>query len=162
MAGRDQLQRMKRIGVVPSFFVNHVYYWGDRHAELFLGAERAQRIDPLATALKAGLRFTLHSDLPITPVDPLFSMHCAVNRRTSAGVVLGLDECIRPLEALKAYTTWAARCSFDEADKGYIANGKLADFAVVSGDPLLVELDAIKDIRVLQTVIGGTTVYRHQ
>jgi predicted amidohydrolase YtcJ len=162
MAGRDQLQRMKRIGVVPSFFVNHVYYWGDRHAELFLGAERAQRIDPLDTAVKAGLPFTLHSDLPITPVDPLFSMHCAVNRQTRAGVVLGPDERIRPLEALKAYTTWAARCSFDEADKGRIAKGKLADFAVISSNPLLGEPDAIKDIRVLQTVIGGTTVYRHR
>ena len=161
MANRDQLQRMRRVGVVPSFFVNHVYYWGDRHAELFLGVERAQRIDPLATAVKTGLPFTLHSDLPITPVDPLLSMHCAVNRQTRDGVVLGPDERIRPLEALKAYTTWAARCSFDEADKGCIAKGKLADFAVLSGNPLACEPEAINKIKVLQTVIGGKTVYRH-
>lgn len=161
MAHRDQLSRMKQIGVIPSFFVNHVYYWGDRHADLFLGDERAQRINPLASAVEAGLEFTLHSDLPITPVDPLFSMHCAVNRQTRAGVVLGADERIQPLDALKAYTTWAARCSFEETDKGSIREGKLADFAVLSHNPINAKHSGIKDIQVLQTVIGGTTVYCH-
>jgi predicted amidohydrolase YtcJ len=161
MANRNQLQRMKQIGAMPSFFVNHVYYWGDRHADLFLGNSRAKLIDPLATAVKTGLPFTLHSDLPITPVDPLFSMHCAVNRQTRAGVVLGADERIQPLEALKAYTIWAARCSFEEAEKGSIKEGKLADFAVLSGNPLLTQPDTINNIQVLQTVIGGTTVYSH-
>jgi len=78
LAIQDHIRRMKRLGVVPSYFVNHEYYWGDRHAAMFLGPERARQIDPLALSLKEGLIFTLHSDLPVTPVDPLFSIHCAV------------------------------------------------------------------------------------
>jgi predicted amidohydrolase YtcJ len=159
LASGDQISRMKRLGVIPSFFVNHVYYWGDRHATLFLGSERAARIDPLATAVKEGLVFTLHSDLPVTPVDPLFSMHCAVNRRTREGVVLGPQERISPLDALRAYTVHGAYCSFEENAKGSIEVGKAADFVVLSENPLTVPPERIQDIRVLRTVLGGRTVY---
>ncbi len=158
LASQDHIRRMKRIGVIPSFFVNHVYYWGDRHASIFLGPERARQIDPLATSLKEGLMFTLHSDLPVTPVNPIFSIHCAVNRLTREGAVLGSGERISPLEALKAYTIHAAHCSFEENNKGSIEKGKLADFAVLSENPLEIEPDKIKDIRALRTIIGGKTV----
>ena len=159
LASRDQIRRMKRLGVIPSFFVNHVYYWGDRHVALFLGPERAARIDPLGTAVQEELIFTLHSDLPVTPVDPLFSMHCAVNRLTRNGRVLGPEERIHPLEALKAYSVYAAACSFEEDLKGSIEKGKLADFVVLSESPMRVRPESIKDIRVLKTVVGGRTVY---
>jgi predicted amidohydrolase YtcJ len=159
LASQDQIRRMKRLGVIPSFFVNHVYYWGDRHAALFLGPERAARIDPLATAVKEGLIFTLHSDLPVTPVDPLFSMYCAVNRRTREGVVLGPEERIAPVEALRAYTVHGAYCSFEENAKGSIEVGKAADFVVLSANPLAVPPERIKDIMVLRTVLGGRTVH---
>jgi predicted amidohydrolase YtcJ len=155
----DHIVRMKRLGVVPSYFVNHVYYWGDRHVSLFLGPERAARISPLASSLKEGLIFTLHSDLPVTPVDPIFSIHTAVNRITREGKVLGPDERISPLEALKTYSTHAAYCSFEENIKGSIEVGKLADFAVLSDNPLTVDTDKIKDIQALQTVVGGQSVY---
>jgi predicted amidohydrolase YtcJ len=150
---------MKHLGVVPSYFVNHVYYWGDRHVSLFLGPERAARISPLASSLKEGLIFTLHSDLPVTPVDPIFSIHTAVNRITREGKVLGSEERISPLEALKTYTTHAAYCSFEEDIKGSIEVGKLADFAVLSDNPLTVDPEKIKDIQALQTVVGGQSVY---
>ena len=159
LASKDHIRRMNRIGIIPAFFVNHVYYWGDRHASIFLGPERARQIDPLATSLKEGLMFTLHSDLPVTPVDPLFSIHCAVNRLTKEGAVLGPEERISPLEALKGYTIHATHCSFEENNKGSIEKGKLADFAVLSGNPLKIEPERIKDIRVLRTIIGGKTVY---
>lgn len=159
MASRDQIRRMKNLGVIPNYFVNHVYYWGDRHASIFLGPERARRIDPLKSTLDQSWKFVLHSDLPVTPVDPLFSIHTAVNRITREGKVLGEEERISPLDALKAYTTNAAFCSFEEDIKGSIEAGKLADFAVLSGDPLKVDPEAIKDIRVLQTVVGGKPVY---
>ncbi len=158
-ATQDHIVRMKRLGVVPSYFVNHVYYWGDRHASLFLGPERAARISPLASSLKEGLIFTLHSDLPVTPVDPLFSIHTAVNRITREGKVLGAEECISPLEALKTYTTHAAYCSFEEDIKGSIEPGKLADFTVLSDNPLTILPEKIKDIKVLQTVVGGKILY---
>lgn len=159
LATQDHIKRMKQLGVVPSYFVNHVYYWGDRHAAMFLGPERAWRIDPLARSLKEGLAFTLHSDLPVTPVDPLFSIYCAVNRITRQGEVLGPEERISPLAALKAYTTYAAYCSFEEDRKGSIEAGKLADFAILSDNPLTVSPEAIKDIQVDATVVGGQVVF---
>jgi predicted amidohydrolase YtcJ len=160
LACRDQIRRMKELGVIPSYFVNHVYYWGDRHVSLFLGPERAARIDPLSTSVEAGLIFTLHSDLPVTPVEPLFSMGCAVNRQTRAGLVLGPDQRISPVEALKAYTVHGAYSTFEEHCKGSIQVGKLADFAVLSENPLRVPPERIKEIKVLRTVIGGRTVYK--
>lgn len=161
MPSKDQIVRMGRLGVIPNFFVNHVYYWGDRHVRLFLGPERADRIDPLGDAVRCGLKFALHSDLPVTPVDPIFSIHCAVNRMTREGRELGSNQKISPLEALKAYTTNAALCSFEEQHKGTIQPGKMADFAVLSDDPLAVPPAMIKDIRVLQTHIGGRIVYKN-
>ena len=157
-ASDDHIRRMKKIGVVPSYFVNHVYYWGDRHVSIFLGPERARRIDPLNSSLKEGLLFTLHSDLPVTPVDPLFSIHTAVNRITRNGEVLGPEERISPLEALKTYTTHAAYCSFEEDVKGSIEVGKWADFTILSDNPLTVAPETIKDIRVEGTVVGGNVV----
>jgi predicted amidohydrolase YtcJ len=159
LASDDHIRRMKKLGVIPSYFVNHVYYWGDRHASLFLGPERAQRIDPLGSSMKEGLMFSLHSDLPVTPVDPIFSIHNAVNRTTRSGKLLGPAERISVFEALKTYTINAAYCSFEESIKGSIEEGKLADFAVLSENPLTVESGAIKDIRVEATTVGGRLVY---
>jgi predicted amidohydrolase YtcJ len=159
LATSEQILRMKKLGVIPNFFVNHVYYWGDRHESLFLGPDRAKRIDPLNTAREHGVTFCLHSDLPVTPVNPLFSIHCAVNRVTRNGKVLGSRERIPPDVALKAYTTNAAFCSFEEHRKGSIAPGKLADFAVLSDNPLSAPSDSIKDIQVLMTYLGGKLVY---
>ena len=99
---------MLRLGVATSLFVNHVYYWGDRHRDRFLGLERAHRIDPIRSAANAGLRWALHSDCPVTPVNPLFTMGVAVNRRTSSGAVLGPDERVDAATALAGYTTCAA------------------------------------------------------
>ncbi len=154
-----QLDRIKHLSILPNFFVNHVYYWGDRHESIFLGPERARRIDPLHSALQRGLKFCLHSDLPVTPVDPLFSIHTAVNRLTRQGRVLGPEERIPVLAAIKAYTVDAAYASFEEDQKGTIEPGKLADFVVLSDNPLEVPPPAIKDIRVLKTVVGGMTVF---
>ncbi len=159
MATDDHIRRMKALGVIPNYFVNHVYYWGDRHLSLFLGPERARRIDPLGSSLKAGLKFCLHSDLPVTPVDPMASIHNAVNRITREGELLGPEERISPLEAIKAYTVNAAYCSFEEGIKGSIETGKLADFAVLSDNPLTVEPGAIKGIHVLATAVDGKLVF---
>lgn len=162
LARESHIRRMKEAHIIPSYFVNHVYYWGDRHVSLFLGPERAKGIDPLASTVAVGLPFTLHSDLPVTPVDPLFSIHCAVNRLTKDGRVLGPDQRIPPLEAVKAYTSHAAACSFEEDLKGSIESGKLADFVVLSGSPMRVPPESIKDIQVLKTVVGGRTVFARE
>ena len=162
LASRDHIARMKKLGVIPSYFINHVYYWGDRHRSIFLGPWRAKMLNPLQTTFEAGLPFTLHSDLPVTPVAPLFAMHCAVNRKTKGGDVLGASERISPLAAIRAYTSDAAFCSFEENMKGTISPGKLADFVILSKNPLRVDPGSIKRIRVVETVVGGKTVFANR
>lgn len=159
LASDDQIKRMKKLGIIPNYFANHVYYWGDRHQSLFLGDKRARRINPLNTTLKNNVRFCLHSDLPVTPVDPIFSIHTAVNRITNERHVLGPEERIPIINALKAYTIDAAYSSFEEDEKGSIEPGKLADFIVMSDNPLEVPPENIKNIQVLQTFLGGEMVF---
>ncbi|WP_042143765.1 amidohydrolase [Paucisalibacillus sp. EB02] len=154
------IKRMARLNVAGSFFINHVYYWGDRHEKLFLGPERASRISPLADAIKNNLLFTLHSDCPVTPISPLFSIWAAVNRKTSSGKVLGPEQRIDVINALKSMTIFGARLNFDEANTGSIEIGKLADFAVLEADPTIESnIEGIKDIKIRATFINGTPVY---
>jgi hypothetical protein len=157
----DQLDKMKELGVIPSFFVVHTYYWGDRHTEIFLGPERAARISPAKSAFQRGLPFTLHTDTPVTPIDPLFLAWSAVNRLSSSGRVIGAEQRISALQALRAITINSARQAFEEPTRGSIEPGKFADFAVLSGDPFA-SPNALKDIKVLETIVGGTSIYRSE
>lgn len=158
----DQLDKMKELGVTPSFFVGHVYYWGDRHAGIFLGPERAARISPLASAVKRQLKFTVHDDTPVTPVNPLQLVWVAVNRTTTGGTVLGPEQRITPEQALRAVTSDAAWQNFEESIKGTLEPGKLADFVVLEQNPLTVDPATIRDIPILETVVGGRSVYRKE
>ena len=155
----DQIRRMAQLGVAASVFVNHVYYWGDRHRDRFLGPVRGSRISPLASITAYGLQFALHCDSPVTPVDPLFTIHTAVNRRTRGGQVLGPEQRIDAATAVAGYTTSAARLGGEGDVKGAIAPGLLADFVVLDADPLSCAPMAIKDIAVLATVVGGRVVF---
>lgn len=155
----DQLDRMARLGVAASFFNLHVYYWGDRHHDRFLGPERGSRISPLRAAQERGIRFGCHSDWWVTPVDPLFNVHVAVNRRTRGGRVLGGDFAIDAETALRSMTVDGAYLAFEENRKGTITAGKLGDIVVLSENPLAVPGDRIDEIEVDLTVIGGDVVY---
>ncbi len=159
MARPDQLDAMRRLHVIPSFFVLHTYYWGDRHRDVFLGPERAARISPTKSAQARGLRFTLHADTPVTPMEPLRMLWAAVNRRTTSGAELGPEERISPEQALRAITLDAAYQYSREHEIGSLAAGKLADLVILSEDPLRVAPERIAEIRVLRTVVGGETVY---
>ncbi len=156
----DQLDLMAKLGITPSFFVSHTFYWGDRHKNIFLGPERAARISPLKSALKRGIRFSIHSDCPVTPVSPLFCVSAAVNRVTSGGEVLGPEFRLTPEEALRAVTRDAAWQNFDERIKGSIEAGKLADFTLLNENPLEVAAERIKNIRVDEVIIGGESEYK--
>jgi hypothetical protein len=160
MAREDQLDRMAELGMSPSFFASHTYYWGDRHKAIFMGPERAKRISPLKSALKRGIKFTIHSDCPVTPVSPLFCVFAAVNRITRNGEVLGPEYRLTPEEALRAVTIDAAWQTFDEKIKGSIEVGKLADFTLLAENPLTVPPERIKDIKVEEVIIGGKSVYQ--
>jgi predicted amidohydrolase YtcJ len=159
MVSEAQLDRMQRLGVLASFFVTHTYYWGDRHERRFIGPERARRISPLASAARRGIRFALHSDCPVTPVNPLMSLWSAANRITREGRTLGPEFAIPAADALRAFTLDAAHLAFEENWKGSLEPGKVADFVVLDRDLLAVPPETIRDVRIVETVVGGRTVY---
>jgi len=159
MAREDQLARMKALGVIPSFFSLHTYYWGDRHREIFMGPERAARMSPAGSATRMGLRFTIHADSPVVPMEPLRLVWAAVNRISSSGRSMGEAQRVSALQALRAVTIDAAYQHFEAADKGSIEPGKLADLVILSESPLD-RPERIDEIRVLETIVGGRTVFR--
>ena len=154
----DQLQAYKTLGLLPSFFTNHTYYWGDTHLAN-LGERRAGYISPLRSALALGIRATNHTDCTVTPVDPLFLLWTAVNRVTRSGRVLGPDERVTPYEGLLAMTANGAYEYFEDSRKGTLEVGKLGDLVVLDRNPLKVDPAALKDIRVVATVKAGRTIY---
>jgi predicted amidohydrolase YtcJ len=158
MARDDQLDRMVVLGVIPSFFSLHTYYWGDRHREIFMGPERAARMSPARSAHERGLRFTIHTDCPVTPMEPLRLVWAAVNRRSSSGASIGDAERIDPMQALRAVTIDAAYQHFEEEEKGSLEPGKLADMVILERSPLE-DPEHIDEIRVCETIVGGRTVY---
>lgn len=155
----DQMASYKALGLLPSFFTNHVYYWGDVHLAN-LGPERAAYISPLASAFKSGVKATNHTDSIVTPLDPMFLVWTAVNRVTRGGKVLGPDERVTPYQALQALTVNGAYTYFDEASKGSLEVGKTADLVILDRNPLKVEPNAIRDIKVVETVKTGKSVYQ--
>lgn len=158
-AREDQLDRIKRLGVVPSFFACHTYYWGDRHEAQFLGPSRARHIDPCRSALVRNIPFTNHNDDFVTPINPLLSIWSAANRISSSGRVIGADQRVPVLEAIKSVTTYAAYQNHEERLKGSLEPGKLADMVVLAENPLEIDPVKIKDIEVLATIVGDEVVY---
>ncbi|MFM9135419.1 MAG: amidohydrolase, partial [bacterium] len=123
----DQLARIAALGLSPSFLMNHVYYWGAAFRDTILGPKRAGRLDRVASAYRAGLRPSLHSDYNVTEVHPLLSARTAVLRKTKAdGQVLNAAECATPAQALAAITTNAA-WQIHADDRGTLAVGQAAD-----------------------------------
>ncbi|MGJ4998821.1 amidohydrolase [Bradyrhizobium sp. HKCCYLS3077] len=156
MADAAQFRRMKALGMCVNLFANHVFYWGDSHYELTMGPERANRLDATGTAQRIGVPFSIHSDAPVTPLSPLFTAWCAVNRVTSSGRKLGAEtEALSVEQALNAITIGAAYTLKLDHLIGSIEAGKYADFAVLEQDPLTVAPEALKDVPVWGTVVGG-------
>jgi predicted amidohydrolase YtcJ len=106
------------------------------------------------------MKVTIHTDSPVVLPHATRTIWSAVNRRTRSGFVLGKDQSLTPLEALKAMTLWSAYQHFEESSKGSIEVGKLADFAILSDNPLTVDPMTIKDITVLETIKEGKTIYK--
>jgi predicted amidohydrolase YtcJ len=158
MSRRDQLERMKELGVTPSFFSAHVYYWGDRHRDIFLGPERAARISPAASAGALGIRFTTHLDTPIVPIDSMLQLWTPVARETSSGRILGPEERVPVERALRAMTSDAAWQLRLEEKLGSIEPGKLADLVILSENPLDYGGN-LRDIQIERTLVGGVTIY---
>jgi hypothetical protein len=152
---KDQVERMKRLGVIVSGNPYYVRALADAYAKEGLGPERADNMVRLGDIERAGISFSLHSDMPMAPGQPLFLMHCAVNRTTVSGRVAGPDQRASRLGALKGVTLDAAYSLRMENDLGSIVPGKLANFSILDDNPLTVDAAKIKDIRIWGTVQEG-------
>ena len=158
LLGLDQLERVKALGVIPSFFVAHVYHWGEIHVKNF-GLDRAGRISPAGGALSLGIPFTFHQDSPVIPPDMLETIWCACVRRTKTGRVLGAEERIPVEAALRAVTQTAALQYGLEWELGTLRPGKRADFVLLSGDPLRTPPEELKKLQVERTIRCGRTIW---
>jgi len=154
----DQLQTYKNYKMLPSFFTNHAYFWGDVH-RINLGDERARFLSPIATADSLGIKYTNHSDATVTPLSPMMTIWSAVNRLSRSGALIGAEERATPYQALKAITINAAYEHFDEKLKGSLKEGKLADFVILENNPLKVSPETLKDIKVLKTIKEGQVIF---
>lgn len=159
MIREDQLDIVKKHGMICSFFPVHISYYGDRHRDLFIGPERAARLNPCNSALKRGITFTLHHDAPVLQYSMLPLVHTAVNRITSSGKLLGGDQRIPVFEAMRAITADAAFQGYEEDIKGTLETGKWADLVVLDRNPLKVDQSEIQDVVILETIKQGKTIY---
>ncbi len=157
----DQLDSYKKLGMIPSFFTNHTFFWGDVHVRN-LGQARAFFSSPTKTALDKGLIFTDHTDYGVTPLSQLFVIWSAVNRLSRSGQVIGPDQRLTAAEALRTVTINGAYQYFEEKTKGSIEKGKLADFVILSDNITTIDPVKIKDITVLETIKEGKTIYKKQ
>ena len=155
LADRAQFRRMRTLGVCVNLFANHHLYWGDAHYALTVGPDRALRMNACRTALDQCVPMAIHCGAPVTPLGPLFTAWCAVNRRTASGRVQGAAEKITVAEALYAITLGAAYTLQLDHEVGSIEVGNHADFAVLDADPAGVEDADLKDINVWGTVQGA-------
>lgn len=158
---RDQLEKSKTLGLVPSYYSAHPFFWGDWHRRSF-GEERASYISPAADTARLDIPFTIHNDSPVVPPDMMRLLWIAVNRKTRSDFVLGPEQRLTPLQALHATTLGAAYQYFEEDRKGSITPGKQADLVILGADPLQADPDLLKDIPVIETIARGQSIYRRQ
>ena len=155
----DQVQRVKDLGIFPSLFPMHTFYWGDWHRESVLGPARAENISPTGWVLERGMIFGSHHDAPVALPDSMRVLSATVTRTSRSGRVLGPEHRVPVATALKALTIWPAWQHFEEGSKGTIEVGKLGDFVILSKDPTAVDPDSLDQIKVLETIKEGTTVF---
>ena len=155
----DQLDTYVELGISPSYFTNHTFFWGDVHVKN-IGKDKAAFISPVKSAKAKGLTTSNHTDFNVTPLDPMFVMWTAMARESKGGNIIGKDERVDAYTALQGLTTGPAYQIFEEKRKGRIREGMLADFVVLSANPVETEVSKIKDIAVLETIKEGKTIYQ--
>ena len=158
---KDQIAKYVEYRIRPSFYTLHTYYFAEAHIKN-RGREQAMYISPMRDAIDAGLHPTNHTDFVVAPLDQMMMLWSAVNRISRADASIGPDQRVTPLEGLKAMTIWVAEQYGEQASKGSLEAGKLADLVVLDKNPLEVDRMAIKDIQVLETFKEGQSIYRKQ
>jgi predicted amidohydrolase YtcJ len=156
---KDQIPKYVEYKIRPSYYTLHTYYFADAHIAN-RGPEQANYISPMRDSIDAGLHPTNHTDFVVAPLDQMFMMWSAVNRISRSGKEIGPDQRVTPLEALKAMTIWSAEQYGEQASKGSLEPGKVADLVILSQNPTTVDPATIKDIKILETVKRGETIYK--
>ena len=157
----DQVQELPKLGIFPSMFPMHTFYWGDWYMKI-VGPEQANRISPMRSILNTGLHATSHTDAPVALPNLMQVAWATVNRTSRSGVVIGADERVTPYEAMKMITIWGAEQFGEQANKGSIAVGKTADLVVLSDNPVTMDQTKINEVVVLETIKDGKTVWSRQ
>ena len=155
---KDQIAKFVQYKIRPSFYTLHTFYFADAHIAN-RGREQAMYISPMRDAIDAGLRPTNHTDFVVAPLDQMMMLYSAVNRISRAGAEIGLDQRVTPYEGLKCMTEWAAEQYGEQASKGTLEAGKRADLVILNKDPLQVDPKAIKDIKVVETIKDGVSIF---
>ena len=157
----DQIDRMAKMGISPSFLIGHVFYWGQAMRDKVFGHTKANLLDRTGACEAKGIRWTLHSDEPVSEMGPLRCIENAVTRKMwkEPGTILAPEECISVDAALRAVTRDAAWQCHSDHEVGTLEPGKFADLVMLESDPRAVEPDSISDIQVLETWMGGRRVF---
>jgi predicted amidohydrolase YtcJ len=156
----DQVDALRELGIFPALFPMHTFYWGDWHRDSVLGPERAENISPTGWLMSRGMMFTSHHDAPVARPDSMRVLSATVTRRSRSGDIIGPRHRVPVATALKAMTIWAAHQHFEEASKGSIEVGKLADFVVLSDNPMAIEPERLAELKATETIKEGASVHR--
>lgn len=154
----DQVQELKSLGIFPSMFPMHTFYWGDWYMKI-VGPEQANRISPMHSILGTGLHATSHTDAPVALPNLMQVVWATVNRTSRSGAVIGADERVTPYQAMQMVTIWGAEQFGEQTDKGSLEAGKRADLVVLSDNPITIDPAKLNQIVVLETVKDGKTVW---
>jgi predicted amidohydrolase YtcJ len=155
----DQVESYKRLGVFPSLFPMHTFYWGDWHRDHTVGPINGENISPTGWLVQREMMFGTHHDAPVAFPDSMRVLDATVTRRTRSGDILGPHQRVDVMTALKAMTVWPAWQHFEEDRKGTIEVGKIADFVILSHDPTAIDPEDLDQIDVLVTIKDGAVVY---
>ena len=154
----DQVKELKSLGIFPSMFPMHTFYWGDWYTQI-VGADKGAQISPMRSILDTGLHATSHTDAPVALPNLMQVAWATVNRVSRSGKVIGPDERVTPYEAMQMITLWGAEQFGEAASKGSIEVGKSADLVVLSADPVAIDPMKINTIVVNETIKDGKTVW---
>jgi len=155
----DQVDSFRSLGVIPSLFPMHTFYWGDWHRDHTVGPVLADNISPTGWCVKRGMRFTTHHDAPVAFPNSMRVLDATVTRRSRSGDIIGPEQRVDVMTALKAMTIWPAWQHFEEDTKGSIEVGKLADFVILDKDPTIVDPETLDQIKVVETIKEGATIF---